>query len=204
MENLTKPSPTDFIETILSSFEDRIQKIETAFSTSEAIYDSSNNLTKDFQQSLLELRNERTQLNLMMRENLAKNGSMRKNDYDCLMDEIFTFLNEKEKEAEYQFYRYIDDQKEMVHFLRHGILEIKGMEQDDYKEKIADFKIKLENILKIQQHRKERAITKFKEFQHIHDRITSKFKQLLELDVHVFCKEIKNVKKELTEEFVLS
>ena len=200
METITQNNSTDFIETILNSFEDRILKIEAAFSTSEAINESSNDLLKDFQQSLLELRNERSQLNKLLRDNLAKNGSLRKNDYDCLMDELFTFLNEKEKEAEYQFYQYIEDQKQMVLFLRQGILEIKSLDQEDYKEKIAVFKTRLDTILKSQQHRKERAIMKFTEFRHIHQKITGRFKQLLEQDVHVFCKDIKNVKKQLLEE----
>lgn len=202
MVTLTQNGPADFIETILTSFEERIQKIEAAFSTSEAVYDSSNVLTKDFQQSLLELRNERTQLNTMLRENLAKKGSMRKNDYDCFMDDIFLLLNEKEKEAESQFYQYIGDQKQMVLFLRQGILDIKSMEQENHKEKIAAFKSMLDNTLVEQQLSKECAITKFKEFQHLHKKITSKFKQLLDQDNIIFCRDIKNIKKQLFEELV--
>lgn len=202
METLNQNSTVDFIETILTSFEDRIQKIETAFSSSEAIYDSSNVLSKDFQQSLLELRNERTELNTMLRENLAKHGSLRKNDYDCLMVEIFTYLNEKERDAENQFNRYIEDQKEMVHFLRHGILEIKDTSLDDYKEKITDFKARLDSIIRTQQQRKDSAIKKFTEFQHIHQKITSRFRQLLDQDNKVFCKDIKILKKQVLEELV--
>lgn len=202
MENLTQNGPADFIETVLTSFEERIQKIEAAFSTSEAVYNSSNVLMKDFQQSLTELRNERTQLNTMLRENLAKKGSMRKNDYDCFMDDIFQLLNEKEKEAEDQFCCYIDDQKQMVLFLRQGIFEIKSTEQDDHKEKIAAFKARLDNTLKEQQHRKECAIAKFMEFQHLHKKITSKFQQLLDQDHIVFGQDIKNIKKQLLGELV--
>ncbi len=202
METLIQNDPSDFIETILTLFEERIQKIEAAFSTSEAVYNSSNVLLKDFQQSLMELRNERTQLSTMLRENLAKKGSMRKNDYDCFMDDIFLLLNGKEKEAENQFNRYLDDQKQMVLFLRQGILDIKSMEQENHKEKIAMFKTMLDNTLIEQQLCKECAITKFKEFQHLHKKITIKFKQLLDQDNIVFCRDIKNIKKQLFEELV--
>jgi hypothetical protein len=116
MEKLIQNSPADFIDRLLTSFEDRILKIEAAFSTPKAEYDSSNVLINDFHQSLLVLKTERTYLNSMLRENLAKNGSMRKNDYDNLMEDIFTFLNEREKEAEYQFNHYIEDQRQMVLF----------------------------------------------------------------------------------------
>jgi len=202
MDNLNQNDPADFIETILTSFEERIQKIEAAFSTSEAVYDSSNVLMTDFQQSMLELRNERTQLNAMLRENLAKKGSMRKNDYDCFMEDIFLLLNEKEKEAENQFYKYIGDQKQMVLFLRQGILDIKGIEQENHKDKIAAFKSMLDTTLVEQQLSKERAIAKFEEFHHLQKKITSKFKELLDQEHIVFGQDIKNIKTQLLGELV--
>ena len=202
MEPDTQTNNTDFIETLLTSFEARIQKIETVFSTSEAVNESSHALMNDFQHSLQDLRKERMQLNTMLRENLAKSGSLRKNDYDCLMDELFLLLDQKEKEAEDQFNRYIEDQKAMVSFLRQGILEIKNTEQNDNKKKIEEFKLELETILKAQQHRKEQAIAKFLEFQNINKKITNNFQQLLDQDVQIFCKDIKNVKKHLLEELV--
>jgi hypothetical protein len=156
----------------------------------------------DFQHSLQELRKERMQLNTMLRENLAKSGSLRKNDYDCLMDELFLLLDQKEKEAEDQFYRYIEDQKAMALLLRQGILEIKNTEQNDNKKKIEEFKLELETILKAQQQRKEQAIAKFLEFQNINKKITNNFQQLLDQDIQIFCKDIKNVKKHLLEELV--
>jgi len=202
MEPATQTNITDFIETLLTSFEVRIQKIETVFSTSEAVNESSHALMNDFQHSLQDLRKERMQLNTMLRENLAKSGSLRKNDYDCLMDELFLLLDQKEKEAEDQFNRYIEDQKAMVSFLRQGILEIKNTEQNDNKKKIEEFKLELETILKAQQHRKEQAIAKFLEFQNINKKITNNFQQLLDQDIQIFCKDIKNVKKHLLEELV--
>ena len=202
MEPATQTNITDFIETLLTSFEVRIQKIETVFSTSEAVNESSHALMNDFQHSLQDLRKERMQLNTMLRENLAKSGSLRKNDYDCLMDELFLLLDQKEKEAEDQFNRYIEDQKAMVSFLRQGILEIKNTEQNDNKKKIEEFKLELETILKAQQQRKEQAIAKFLEFQNINKKITNNFQQLLDQDVQIFCKDIKNVKKHLLEELV--
>jgi hypothetical protein len=67
-------------------------------------------------------------------------------------------------------------------------------------EKITAFTSKLDNILESQQHCKASAITKFTEFRHIHQKFTGKFKQLLEPDVRMFCKDIKNLKKQLLEE----
>jgi hypothetical protein len=149
-----------------------------------------------------EFRKERMLLNSKLRDNLARGGSLRKNDYDILMDEIFLQLDRKEKEAEEQFYSYIEDQKAMVRFLRQGILEIKNTGLDDNQKKIEDFKLELEAILKTQQQRKEGAIQKFIEFQNIHKNITDNFQKLLNQDVNLFCKDIKKVKKHFLEEIV--
>ena len=202
MEPTAQNTNIDFIETLLTSFESRIQKIETVFATSDAVNESSHALMNDFQLSMKELKNERTQLNDLLRENMAKSGSLRKNDYDILMDDIFILLDEKEKEAESHFYLYIEDQKAMVRFIRQGILDIKNTGNNNNTEKITAFKLNLETILKNQQNRKEGAINKLFEFQNIHKKLTTNFKQLLNQDVHNFCKEIKNIKKHLLEELV--
>jgi alpha-mannosidase len=200
METMTDKSSLDFIENFIHSFEDQIEKIESVFRSSEAVSDSSHLLFNDFRQSLSKLRDERNRLNERLRENLARNGSLRRNDYDCMMEEIFTLLDEKEKDAENQFYRYIDDQKAMARFLRQGILEIKDIDQEDNREKIREFRSELETILQAQQHRKELAIKTFLEFQNTHQRITVHFHKLLDEDAHLLCKDIKNVKKHILEE----
>ncbi len=202
MEPTAQNTNIDFIETLLTSFESRIQKIETVFTTSDAVNESSHALMNDFQLSMKELKKERTQLNDLLRENMAKSGSLRKNDYDILMDEIFLLLDQKEKEAEDHFYLYIEDQKAMVRFLRQGILEIKNTEKNTNTQKIASFKLQLETILKDQQNRKEGAINKFFEFQNFHKKITTNFQHLLKQDAHILCRDIKNIKKHLLEELV--
>ncbi|MFA5783207.1 MAG: hypothetical protein WC868_13155, partial [Bacteroidales bacterium] len=139
-------------------------------------------------------------LNSELRENLAKNGSLRKNDYDRMMEDIFFLLEEKEKEAENQFYQYIEDQKTMARFLRQGILDLKNTESKECKEKIKAFKLELEHILQTQKERKDLVEKKLLDFQTIHNNITKSFKMLLEKGVQVFCKDIKNVKKSVLKE----
>jgi len=190
----------DFIETLLTSFEDRIQKIEKTFSSSESLIESSQALLDDFQYSLKKLKKERKTLNNKLRENLAKIGSLRKNDYDGMMGELSSLLEEKEKEAEDEFHQYIEYQKTMASLLRQGVLEIKNIGQNDNKENIKNFKLELETILKAQQEKKEHAIIKFLELQDIHKKITHSFNELINQDTHVFCKDLKSVKKYLLEE----
>ncbi|MEI6456080.1 MAG: hypothetical protein WCO93_07310 [bacterium] len=203
MEATTKNKPTDFIENFIHSFEDQIQKIEGVFRSSEEVYDSSHVLFHSFQQSLSFLRTERSQLNMDLRENLAKNGSLRKNDYDCLMEEIYLLLDEKEKEAEKQFFLYIEDQKAMARFLRQGILDIENLEHGGSKIKIEAFKAELEKTMNTQHIKKELAKAKLLEFQDIHRKITDHLRMLLDAEAHtITCKDIKKIKKQILEEIV--
>jgi hypothetical protein len=181
----------DFLEDIITSYEDRIQKIETIFNTSQTVADSYHVLLNDFQHSLQELRKERTALSTMLRDNMAKNGSLRKNDYDILMNDIFFLLDRKEKEAKDEFHKYIEDQRTMANFLRQGIFGIKNTKLIDNKEKIDDFKLGLETILSSQQDRKNGVIVKFLEYQNMHQNITRDFQVLLDQDINIKCKDIK-------------
>lgn len=192
----------DFLEDIITSYEDRIQKIETIFNTSQTVADSYHVLLNDFQHSLQELRKERTALSTMLRDNMAKNGSLRKNDYDILMNDIFFLLDRKEKEAKDEFHKYIEDQRTMANFLRQGIFGIKNTKLIDNKEKIDDFKLGLETILSSQQDRKNGVIVKFLEYQNMHQNITRDFQVLLDQDINIKCKDIKKVKKILLEKLV--
>ncbi len=199
---MTQNSPIDFIENFIHSFEDQIQKIESVFRSSEAVSDSSHMLFHDFQHSLIELREERTQLNAILRETLARNGSLRKNDYNSIMDGIFALLDEKEQDAERSFSSYIEDQKTLVSFLKHGILAVKTSSLDDNKKYIEEFKKELEHIIVTQQQRKNLVISKFLEFQNIHNKIIESFKMILEKDDSTCCKDIKKIKKYILEEIV--
>lgn len=202
MESSAQLNNVDFIDTLLNAFEDRVQKIETVFTTSEEVNESSHALHNEFTYSLHEFRKERMTLNEKLRENLARSGSLRKNDYDILMDEIFVLLDKKETEAAKMFQDYIDDQKAMIHFFREEILDLKTPAQHYSKEKIEKFKVSLDSILKAQQQRKDQTIAKFQEFQNIHKKITGHFRHLLDQNVNILFKDIKNVKKHLIEEFV--
>jgi hypothetical protein len=200
MKTENENNSIDFIETLITSFEDRIQKIEKTFTSSESLIESSQALLNDFQYSLKKLKKERNIVNNKLRENLAKIGSLRKNDYDGMMGELFFVLEQKEKEAEDEFHQYIEYQKTMASLLREGVLEIKNIGQNDNKENIKNFKIEIETILKSQQDKKEEATIKFLELQDIHEKISNSFNGLINQDTHVFCKDLKNVKKYLLEE----
>lgn len=187
----------DFVEDLVISYEARLNKMGSIFSTTEAISESSNHLFNDFHNSIQDLRDERGKLNFNLRETLAKNGSLRRKDYDRLMKQILMFLEEKESEAEEHFCNYIEGQKLMAKTIKTGLLDISEARSKNTSNKIKEFKQGLESISREQETRKDFVMKQFLSFQEIHNNVTNKFNGLLKNIEEVRVKDIKIVINEL-------
>ena len=182
-----------FIDNILSSYESRVQKIQTAFQSSETITESSHNLFDHVHHSLSDLKKERELLNARICESLAKNGSLRKKDYNNLMSGIISTLDEKEKAAEDLFLGFIEAQKETAQSLKNSLLQMKDLSGSDSGETITKIKEQLSQITKMQEMRKEVVISTFLDFQQMHNRMIQCLESILEKGEHLLVKDIKNI-----------
>jgi hypothetical protein len=189
-----------FFDNIIASYETRIQKIQTAFQSSETITESSHNLFDNVNNSLSELKKERDLLNLKLCENLAKNGSLRKKDYNTMMSGILSALDEKEKDAETQFLNFIEAQKETAQSLKNSLLGIKDITTQDANEKIRIIKEQLSQISKQQETRKDVVMKTFMEFQQMHNRMMERLESLLDKGEHIQIQDIKKVKDQIMKE----
>jgi hypothetical protein len=195
MKTTIENNPAEFIENVINSYEKQIDNIETVFSTSEAVNDSSHHLFENLNRSITDLTNERNNLNTRLRENMAKNGSLRKNDYDIMMGEVFQALDMLEAEAKKSFTSYIDEQKAMVKIIRDNILKLKTNQNQSQVDSIRNFKNELEKIVIAQQKGKDLVIENFIRFQNMHNRLTNCLNQMLMKNASVNCKEIKDLKQ---------
>jgi uncharacterized coiled-coil DUF342 family protein len=183
-------------DNIISSYETRIEKIQTAFQSTENITESSHSLFDNVQNSLNELKKERDILNSRLCENLAKNGSIRKKDYNTIMSGILAVLNEKETEAERQFLNYIEAQKETAQSLKNSLLGIKDITTEDPNDKIITIKKQLSQISNKQEKGKEMVMKTFTDFQLMHNQMIGCLENLLEKGDHIL---IKDVKKDMNQ-----
>ena len=186
-----------FFDNIITSYETRIQKIQTAFQSSENITESSHSLFDNVHNSLNDLKKERDILNSRLCEILAKNGSLRKKDYNSMMSGILNALDEKEKEAQNQFLIFIEAQKETAQSLKNSLLDIKDITSPDASEKIAHIKEQLSQISKLQEMRKETALKTFTDFQQMHNRMKECLENLLEKGDRILIQDIKKVKEQI-------
>jgi len=113
------------------------------------LYQEFSFLTKT--NSLNELKIERDTLNKDLCETLAKKGSLRRKDYNSMMEVILNILNEKEKEAENQFLNFIEAQKETAQSLKNSLLDIKDISTQDTEERITILKEHLASISVLQE-----------------------------------------------------
>jgi len=189
-----------FLENIISSYEERIQKIQTAFESSENISESSHSLFDNVHFSLNNLKKERNVLNAQLCETLAKNGSLRKKDYNTMMSGILGILDEKERDAENQFLSFIEVQKETAKTLKNSLLGIKDIPQKDTGEKFFLFKEQLSQISEVQERRKEMVMKTFMDFQQLHNKIMECLENLLEKGDQIQIQDIKTVKNRIINE----
>ena len=190
-----------FLENIMTSYESRIHKIQTAFQSSETITESSHNLFENVHQSLTDLKNHRTVLNEKLCETLAKNSSLRKKDYNLMMAGILDAVDEKEKEAESLFLDFIESQKQTAHELKESLLSIKDVATKDATQEILLIKEQLAQITISQEANKERIMKTFTNFQQLHNTMIESLEKLLEKEGHIILNDLKHVKDQINKIF---
>lgn len=191
---------TDLIEGFIDSYEARIKEVEELFNSSEAVSESTDQLHNEFKNALHLLHEERSQLNGLLRAKLAKDGSLRRNDYDSMMHDVFLLLKNKEQDANRQFAAYINDQKDMVRLLRERLLRIRNEKSADIRVKAEQFKEAIRQIMHDQHERKSSVISRFTDFQQTHTTIIHHLKLILEKEGRVNSDDIKSIRNKLLEE----
>ena len=190
-------------EDIDNSDRDRILKIQNAFQCSENIKESCHFLVENIENSLDYLKERRNDVSTKLCEALAKKESLRKKDYNAIMNDIYILLDEKENNAKNQFFAFIEDQKIFTQSLKNIILNISEYKKTDSADNNEMLKAELLQIAKIQEERKESVIEILKDFQNIHKRLMAYFESLLEKGDNISIRDIKNAKYILGKKLVL-
>ncbi len=174
---------------ILSSYEAQIQSIGT-------VYDTSQQILEAYQDVLIDTKKEREETNLELREKLARNESLRKKDFDAMMDTILSAQTEREKEVKNLLDLYLKEQKEMARALRENLTGFKKHLKNGEVERVKEFQDMIRRILSNQERRKEEVTSRLKELQNEQKLLAAKLKALLEKGKEL---RIKDLRKMLNE-----
>ncbi|MCL3782178.1 hypothetical protein EMN47_17455 [Prolixibacteraceae bacterium JC049] len=191
METLSINNLNEFIDKLIGSYESRISSMQKVFDQSEHITESSFDLLRNFSNSLNNYRKQRREMSLQLRENLAQKGSLRRKDYDQIMQPVLNCLHEKEEATELYFTQFIEEQKRLMRSLKKGILEIKNNLPENSSIKINSFRTEISQVSQELELKKKQAIQHFNDFQQIHQKTIETLKELLKKEEHIAIKEVK-------------
>jgi hypothetical protein len=146
------------VENVIASYESRIQNVE-------ALFETTHQILHGLQESVLDTRQERAEINEQLRDALAKNGSLRKKDFDNMMSVISSGQDQEEREVRDLSKNYLSEQTNLVHELRERLEQFRDALAKGEAQRVKEFQIAIKEIFAEQERRKEEVIAKLKEFQ---------------------------------------
>jgi hypothetical protein len=161
----------NIVEHIVSSYETRVQNIG-------ALFDTTHQILQGFQDSLLDTKQEREELNTELRENLARNHSLRKKDFDQMMEGMMSGQNEREKEVKQLLNIYLHEQSGMTRDLRESLGSFRDSLSEGEAQRVKEVQEMIKGILAKQNERKDEVISRLKEFKKEQKLLASRLKEL--------------------------
>ncbi len=171
-ETMLLATEENILENIISSYEVRIQMVEAFFEATHQVF-------QDFQDSLLNTRQEREKINNQLRENLARNESLRKKDFDRMMNIISLYLEQSEQEIRKLSKEYLSEQTKLAQQLRESLRNFKDALTQGQAQEVEELQTLIRQILTRQDENKNEVTSKLKEFQQGQQQTSEMLRDLL-------------------------
>lgn len=188
-EVLSPKDPSDILNHILFFYETRIQNIGS-------VLDTTYQMLQGFQDIVINTKKEREKISKELRESLAKKESLRRKDFDTMMQGILLFQNEREKEVKNLLDLYLYEQGDMAHALRENLKKFKDSLANDEAQRLKEFQGMIKELLSQQIKRKEEVTTRLKEFQNEQRDLAWKLKVLAAKGKELRIRDLKLMLKE--------
>jgi adenylate kinase family enzyme len=177
------------VEDIVTSYESGVQSIG-------AIFDDTHIILGEFQESLFDTKQEREKINTQLRDILAKNESLRRRDFDNMMNGILSSQDKREQEVRNLLKDYFNDQKTMAQALRENLGKFKDALAKSENKRVKEFQVLIREILAKQDKRKEEVTSRLKEFQKEQQEMAKRLKGLLAKGRELRIRDLKSLLKE--------
>lgn len=177
------------VENIISSYETRIENIG-------AIFDTTQQILNDFQETFLDNKAESQRINTQLRDILAHNEHLRNKDFDNMMQGILSTQDGREKEVRSILKNYLNGHKEMAVALRENLSKVKDALAKGEAERIKESQAMIKEILAGQEERKKEVTFKLKEFQKEQQEMAKRLKKLLAKGRELRIRDLKSILKE--------
>lgn len=158
---VVQDSIKEILNDVVSSYETRI-KLQNL----QSIFDNTLQIIKDFQNSTIKTKYEIDKTNTELRENLAKKQSLRKKDFDNMMNGFLLSYEENEgNEIKNLLNIYFKEQEEIAGDLMENLIKVKEAIAKNDVQKVREFYGVIKKIVTSQEQRKNEVVFKLKEFQ---------------------------------------
>ena len=174
-----------FAEEIISSYEERLQSINSIFDNTMVL--------GEFQESISNTNHERETLKVRLRDTLAKNESLRKKDFDIMINAILLSQDDREKEVRNLLNNYLMEQKEMARQLKENLGSFKDGLNKENIDRINEFRRMLKDILRKQEERKEEVTGKLRMFQKEQRELSRTLEELLSMGKELRIRDLKTM-----------
>lgn len=109
----------NFVDSVFCSYEARVQNVERFLETARNVFEQ-------FDNSLLNVRHEYDEISEQLRDNLARNGSLRKKDFDDMMRVVSADQDQRGREVRDLSRKYLDEQAQLIQELRRRFRDFTG------------------------------------------------------------------------------
>jgi translation initiation factor 1 (eIF-1/SUI1) len=184
---MPSPEPMDHVTgNMVASFETSSQNIESLF-------DAAHQILEGFQNSFFDTRREREDINTQLRENLTANESLRRKDFDLMMQDILSAQEDRERHVREELNMYLADQREMIRSLGENMAKFKDALAGGEAQRVKEFQTLLQGILAAQDERKSKVTSELKEFQTQQQELAKTLKGLLAKGRELRIKDLKRM-----------
>jgi len=161
---------------IASSYESRISEVGI-------IIDNTHRVLEDF-------KTKRNEMSTELKETLAREGSLRKKDFDNMMKDILSRQDEREKQVRGLLTTFLEEQKEMAQTIKKNLSEGEKVRIDDFKKMLQDIQAR-------QRARENEVSMMLKEFQKEYKEMAESLHSLLHKGEAIRIKDFKEMLKNI-------
>jgi hypothetical protein len=162
----------NFVDNVFCSHEARIQNVESLLETAHSVLEN-------FDNSLLGLRHEYDRISEQLRDNLAKNGSLRKKDFDTMMGVLAADQDQRGREVRDLSRKYLSEQTQLVRELRRQLHDFTTALAEGEVAKVTEHHQAITHLFLEQRQRSDTVVTRLKESQEQQQQTAGMLKQLL-------------------------
>ena len=163
-------------ENVIFAYQSKIPEVA-------AIIDNTSQILEDF-------KIQRNEMSSQLKEILAKEESLRKKDFDKMMQDIISWQDKSEKEVKNLLKTFFDEQKDIAELVRKNLT-------GEEKIKIDDFRKRLKDIQAMQKSREKEVSAALRRFLAEYKQMAASLGSLLNKGETVRIKDLKEMVKDI-------